>query len=96
MNNKIITAHYRAELLRLTKKQGWYDAFDGSGPHPPTKCVMNKLQNGTQQNPVPDDEEQAYWDGYDEGSMAENGDKNPYALANVRANRPAAPADGPG
>ena len=69
----------KSELRRLAAKQGWYDAFDGSGPHPPVKGVMKP--NGKQGiNPVPDDELQAYWDGYDEGLMAEAGDENPYAL----------------
>lgn len=67
------------ELRRLAAKQGWYDAFDGSGPHPPKKCVMGK--NGKpKQNPVPNEEEKAYWDGYYEGLMAEAGDENPYAM----------------
>ena len=68
----------KAELRRLSAKQGWYDAFDGSGPYPPRKGVMHPSGRAVKHQ-VTADEEQAYWDGYDEGLVAESGDDNPYA-----------------
>jgi len=68
----------KAELRRLAAKQGWYDGYDGSGPHPTTKGVMAEDLKTSKQNSVPDDEEQAYWDGYNQGLAANSGAANLY------------------
>lgn len=68
----------KAELRRLAAKRGWDDGHDGYEAAPPTKAVMKPFANGFQGNPVPWDEEKAYWDGYFEGEIATHDAKNPY------------------
>lgn len=69
----------KAELRRLAAKRGWYDGHEGREPNPPTKAVALPFANGYGENPAPIDEEQAYWDGYDEGRDAKSDSTNPYA-----------------
>ena len=68
----------KAELRRLAAKRGWHDGHEGREGQSPTKCVMLPFANGYGENPVPADEEQAYWNGYDEGRDAKSDATNPY------------------
>lgn len=74
----------KAELRRLAAKQGWYAGHSGAEGNPPTKTVMGP-RGGVAHNPVPADEEAAYWRGYDEGQEAKRrglpGNANPYGRA---------------
>jgi hypothetical protein len=71
-------------LRRLAAKQGWYEGHSGLDGNAPSKTVMG-ARGGVAHNPVPADEEAAYWRGYDEGVEARGrgliGNANPYARA---------------
>lgn len=63
----------------MAAKRGWYDGHEGRDGRAPTKAVMLPFASGFGENPVPIDEEQAYWDAYGEGRDAKQDETNPYA-----------------
>lgn len=68
----------KSELRRLASKQGWYDAFDGVGPHPLLRIEMNKKTNEFELFEMSKEESDAYWIGFYQGLSAVCGDQNPF------------------
>ena len=71
----------KAELRRLAAKRGWYDGKEGQEARPPVKTVGRPFANGVDEKPCSLDEERAYWEGYDQGRVAEPSSTNPYVAS---------------
>lgn len=68
------------ELRRLAAKQGWYDGYADEDPCSPVHVV--RMRGGDGNNPGPQ-EEDAYWQGYFEGQLADEGALNPTSTERV-------------